>query len=1636
MKYIYLLLISICFFTLNAKSQNAPIMVSNPNGTVSKPYYNLDTAIYYSNSGDFIYLPGGIYTISDTIKKELHIYGTGIVADSSIYIGGVTTINSNLVFSPLGSNSSVTGIITNNITLDAPTSSLNLTLSRTKANEVYINILSGSVYIKQNLILTGIRGNSINNSNILIANNIFPNGNIIGTESAGNCYGWGYRQGACIGFLNGATIKNNVLFPTRSYSSNECTQITSANACFCCSIWDYLEVTYTDIQNCILENNIFKSYNGMTGGASSNNIFSNNLITPSGFSGYLPTVTFAGASSQAFNVIDSSLNHTFDSITNCTTFLAQSIIATQYKLQLNTISLGNNAGSDGKDIGIYGGEHPIRQIPTNPHFEFANIDTASNSFGMLPCNIQVKSGDTSLLVAYEYWFDSNYSNKHYVELQSNSIQNLLPSIDVSDAPVGTNTIHIRFKNSNGIWSSAISHTFTQGNQFTLNVPYINTNASAYLPSSTIQITGSLYTPNCSTKVVIHYPNNYTEAIVTTTDGLGKINYSYTPPSTLTAGTYHIYAKDLCTFSNSQVQQFVVLDPSANTEYLKIKSNFENVSLNNQNQITISWNDLLLKNKNGITYTMFPNSAKRHYSYDIEYLNASSVWTPIATSSGTAIVNIEHNFTYPINTSIFAGLTSTQLRIKDTYDPNNFDITLPFTINSAVPNTTVKLLTDFSSTPVINPVGVVADGVSRLYLELTNNTLNPITNVQAELTDQWNNTSYKRLGKLSVPTNITTYTDEANSLNTTTAANSNAINNKFYFWYVAPEDFAWIGILDKSERIVKVKLTITYANSTSSVEYKDISVVRTPLVFVHGLNSDKSAFENFKPTPILGQVSGNFTKDIRYSNSLVRMIEVKPFASFQRNAEMLMGINPVSSIDNLPDVVKTMRAKGYACNQVDYVGHSMGGLIIRQAEANVPSFYSQENYGLGMVHKLITVNSPHNSSPLADLANKLAIFINEKLDNTVGNTNCDYKDVLGFVKEIYESTQNKKLEMPFFRFNKPQQVCTQGAFNLTNGFLNEFFDVDISNNIFFKYDFETAQAMKNLMVVDGINLSSTPLKSHLIASDIFYEVNDIPSGYNLGMPNNLYDVIQEQIDKVKWVEKLSEFVYATTQNPNLKSTLKEILDEINTPQSARIMKLLDKLELLYGIAWYGSTAISYVADCDLIVPLKSQLADFPKTQDNVKVFNRYTHFNVTDQTTVADYVMDLLNNPIGSTQFQPILANTSLNKKKRSALTFFDSLVVSKYKHRVDTNKVKINLAELTIFKVDSIYQIQVNINDTNKLKYVELNYQDQQYRKYTKAGILTFEVPVQGTLYDTSTISVKAFYDYTDSAVAYFDGKRCIFKSDAPLQDFKFLKHTYLMRVNDTIQPLSQIKFANHLTYLSIYNKEIMINIQDTNIIKFSHQDRAFVAKIAGETYAIVSYKGLIDTIYFSIENVITIPNFPLAVGLIQNPINTQNCKAMISWDANSTNKGSVFFIQKSIDGTNYSNISSVLSESNKIHYSYMDANVSYGNNYYRIAVKDVDGKMFYSNIQSLNSECNLSNTLKVYPNPASEIINVDLLLNNAYKTVSLKTIDGQILETLKVNANNIQQIKFNVKNLSNGTYIIVADKRNGEKEVAKFIKE
>jgi pimeloyl-ACP methyl ester carboxylesterase len=63
----------------------------------------------------------------------------------------------------------------------------------------------------------------------------------------------------------------------------------------------------------------------------------------------------------------------------------------------------------------------------------------------------------------------------------------------------------------------------------------------------------------------------------------------------------------------------------------------------------------------------------------------------------------------------------------------------------------------------------------------------------------------------------------------------------------------------------------------------------------------------------------------------------------------------------------LRFKGIAVTQADFVGHSMGGILGRlySGEFNGTKYYRDDNLHAGDIHKLITLDTPHAGSELAD-----------------------------------------------------------------------------------------------------------------------------------------------------------------------------------------------------------------------------------------------------------------------------------------------------------------------------------------------------------------------------------------------------------------------------------------------------------------------------------------------------------------------------------------------------------------------------------------------------------------------------------------------------------------------------------------------
>ncbi len=122
----------------------------------------------------------------------------------------------------------------------------------------------------------------------------------------------------------------------------------------------------------------------------------------------------------------------------------------------------------------------------------------------------------------------------------------------------------------------------------------------------------------------------------------------------------------------------------------------------------------------------------------------------------------------------------------------------------------------------------------------------------------------------------------------------------------------------------------------------ISIIRPPVLFVHGLNSDNLCFDDFREYLL--------DKTDMYSESQLLRVDYEPTnkAHFADNTSVIS-----SYLDEL-FLKQTMN--GYVATKADFVGHSMGGILSR--------LYVQMNSNKN-VHKIITLNTPHSGSQIAN-----------------------------------------------------------------------------------------------------------------------------------------------------------------------------------------------------------------------------------------------------------------------------------------------------------------------------------------------------------------------------------------------------------------------------------------------------------------------------------------------------------------------------------------------------------------------------------------------------------------------------------------------------------------------------------------------
>jgi hypothetical protein len=150
-----------------------------------------------------------------------------------------------------------------------------------------------------------------------------------------------------------------------------------------------------------------------------------------------------------------------------------------------------------------------------------------------------------------------------------------------------------------------------------------------------------------------------------------------------------------------------------------------------------------------------------------------------------------------------------------------------------------------------------------------------------------------------------------------------------------------------------------------------------------------------------------------------------------------------------------------------------------------------------------------------------------------------------------------------------------------------------------------------------------------------------------------------------------------------------------------------------------------------------------------------------------------------------------------------------------------------------------------------------------------------------------------------------------------------------------------------------------------------------------------------------------------------QNGKTIsLQWQANKEIDLAKYVVEKSIDGSEFTSITTIKADGSYF-YSYSD-DIEYnsGNTvYYRLKKIDKNGVFNYSSVFKLSITSN--NRVSVYPNPARNNINIktDNLFNKPVEVILTDAMGRKVFQKTFISVNG--QLNISTNNLSNGNYLL-----------------
>jgi hypothetical protein len=173
----------------------------------------------------------------------------------------------------------------------------------------------------------------------------------------------------------------------------------------------------------------------------------------------------------------------------------------------------------------------------------------------------------------------------------------------------------------------------------------------------------------------------------------------------------------------------------------------------------------------------------------------------------------------------------------------------------------------------------------------------------------------------------------------------------------------------------------------------------------------------------------------------------------------------------------------------------------------------------------------------------------------------------------------------------------------------------------------------------------------------------------------------------------------------------------------------------------------------------------------------------------------------------------------------------------------------------------------------------------------------------------------------------------------------------------------------------------------------------------------------------------PLPVTLYNFSAAAEKTDAVLNWGTLSEYSDQCFTVERSLDGQNWTNLSFVPSKAlngnsqTKLSYTYTDANIGSSASvvYYRLTQQDLNGKTEVEGVRSVRFSAPQTVTMTVYPNPASNYVNVvvDKKEPVLYNVVDMK---GNIL----LSGQFVSSANLDISAIHSGTYSLVVRSLDG----------